>query len=152
MHDRKTGDQRFIEMMKDFIQSNFNRDVSTEDFKRVVERHMTPLMNFDGNGRMDWFFDEWVYGTEIPRYKFEYSFDGGLLTGRVTQSGVSDNFKMVVPVYIDMGEGWFRLGQAPIQGNASVELGKIKLPQAPKRVTLCALKDVLALDVDNGKK
>jgi hypothetical protein len=152
MHDRKTGDQRFIEMMKDFVQTNFNRDVSTEDFKHAVERHMTPLMNFDGNGRMDWFFDEWVYGTEIPRYKFEYSFDGGLLTGRVTQSGVSDNFKMLVPVYIDMGEGWFRLGQAPLQGNASVELGKIKLPQAPKRVAICALKDVLALDIDNGKK
>jgi hypothetical protein len=152
MHDRAAGDARFIVMMKDFVQTYFNRDVSTEDFKRVVEKHMTPKMDLDGNGRMDWFFDEWVYGTEIPRYKFEYSFDGGVLTGRVTQSGVSDNFKMIVPVYVDMGQGWFRLGQAPLKGNGSVELGQIKLPQAPKRVTICAMKDVLALDIDTSKK
>jgi hypothetical protein len=152
MHDRKTGDEPFREMMKNFVRSNFNRDVSTEDFKRVVERHMTPAMDLDGNGRMDWFFDEWVYGTEMPRYKFEYKFDGGALTGHITQSGVSDNFKMVVPVYIDMGEGWLRLGRAPLRGNSSVDLGPIKLPQAPKRVALCALKDVLALDIENDKK
>lgn len=152
MHDRETGDERFIAMMKDFVQTYYNRDVSTEDFKRVVEKHMTPKMNLDGNGRMDWFFDEWVYGTEIPRYKFEYSFDAGVLTGRVTQSGVSDNFKMLVPVYVDMGEGWFKLGQAPLKGNDSVSLGQIKLPHAPKRVALCAMKDVLALDIDNEKK
>jgi aminopeptidase N len=152
MHDRKSGDERFIAMMKDFVHSNFNRDVSTEDFKRAVERHMTAQMDLDGNGRMDWFFDEWVYGTEVPRYRFEYTLNGDTLTGRVTQSGVSENFKMLVPVYVDMGEGWFKLGQAPLRGNSSVELGPIKFPQAPRRVAACALRDVLALDVDNSKK
>jgi len=29
-------------------------------------------MNIQGNGRLDWFFDEWVYGTQVPRYHFEY--------------------------------------------------------------------------------
>ncbi|HEX8287725.1 MAG TPA: M1 family aminopeptidase, partial [Pyrinomonadaceae bacterium] len=33
MYDAKTGDARFSKMMKDFVASNFNKDVSTEDFK-----------------------------------------------------------------------------------------------------------------------
>jgi len=73
----KGGDARFQAMMKDFIQSHFNKQVSTEDFKAIVEKHMTPEMNVDNNGKMDWFFNEWVYGTQVPAYKLEYKKNGG---------------------------------------------------------------------------
>ncbi|HEX8719071.1 MAG TPA: M1 family aminopeptidase, partial [Pyrinomonadaceae bacterium] len=151
MSDRKTGDKRFTEMMQDFVRTHYNRDASTEDFKRAVEKHMTPEMNLDGNGRMDWFFNEYVYGTEVPSYRFEYTVSGDTLTGRVTQSGVSDNFAMLVPVYLDFGKGWVRLGSATLRGNTSVDLGPIKLPQPPKKAALAALKDVLAVSVENAK-
>jgi hypothetical protein len=29
-----------------------------EDFKAMVEKHMTPEMDLEGNHRMDWFFNE----------------------------------------------------------------------------------------------
>ena len=73
------------------------------------------------------------------------------LSGRVTQSGVSDNFKMLVPVYLDMGKGWVRLGSATVIGNSSVDLKDIKLPAAPRRAAICALDDVLALSIQNSK-
>jgi aminopeptidase N len=152
MWERKTGDEAFQKMMKDFIQTFYNKDVSTEDFKSIVEKHMTRAMDIQGDGRMDWFFNQWVYGTEVPSYRLEYSFSGDTLTGRITQSGVSDNFRMLVPVYLDMGKGWVRLGEATITGDKTVELGNIKLPQAPKRVAICTYKDVLALSVENEKK
>jgi hypothetical protein len=151
MFDRKTGDQRFMAMMQDFIKTNYNKDVSTEDFKRSVEKHMTPEMNLDGNGRMDWFFNQWVYGTEVPSYKLEYTINGDTLSGKVTQSGVSDNFAMLVPVYLDFGKGWVRLGSATLRGNTTVDLGQIKLPQQPKKLAVAALKDVLAVNVENQK-
>jgi aminopeptidase N len=149
----REGDKNFQEMMKDFVQTNFNRDISTEDFKRAVEKHMTKDMDLDGNQRMDWFFNQWVYGTEMPSYKFEYqlSADGTGFSGRITQSGVSDGFKMRVPVYVDLGKGWMRLGSANIGGNASVDLKDIKVNQPIKRVAICAMNDVLALNVQNGK-
>jgi aminopeptidase N len=146
------GDKRFIEMMHDFIKTNYNQDVSTEDFKAAVERHMTKEMDINGNRRMDWFFDEWVYGTEIPTYKFEYQINGNFFTGRITQSKVSDKFSMRVPVYLDFGDGWVRLGAANMTGNKTVELPKLKLPQTPKKAALAAFDDVLALDIDNVKK
>jgi len=144
---RGGGDAKFREMMTDFVKTNFNKNVSTEDFKRAVEKFMTPQMDLDKNGRMDWFFDAWVYGTEIPAYKLDYQNgttpDGkSLLTVHVTQSGVSDNFKMLVPIYVDFGKGWTRLGAARMVGNSTVDI-PAPLPQAPKKVTLCALNDVL---------
>ena len=47
------GDARFKAMMTDFVQTHFNQDVSTEDFKAIVEKHMTPDMNMDKSGKMD---------------------------------------------------------------------------------------------------
>jgi hypothetical protein len=152
-HNAREGDTRFQAMMKDFVQTHYNHDVSTEDFKQAIEKHMTPIMDLDKNARMDWFFNEWVYGTEIPSYKFDYQLspDGTTISGRITQSGVSDNFKMLVPIYVDFGKGWFRLGAANITGNNSIELKALKLPQPAKRAAICALNDVLALHIENAK-
>jgi len=76
--------------------------------------------------------------------------DGGsTLSGHITQSGVSDNFKMVVPVYLDFGKGWIKLGSAAITGNASVDLTNIKLPAPAKKAAICSLNDVLALSIQN---
>ena len=105
MYDRQTHDARFMEMMKDFVQTYFNKDISTEDFKRIVEKHITKEMDIDHNGSMNWFFDEWVYGTEMPSYRFDYRIGAdGSLSGRISQSGVSNNFAMIVPVYLDLGK------------------------------------------------
>ncbi|MDX6531654.1 MAG: hypothetical protein QOH41_3944 [Blastocatellia bacterium] len=153
MYSHTDGDRRFQEMMKDFVQTYFNRDVSTEDFKRIVEKHMLKEMDLDGNQRMDWYFNEWVYGTEMPAYRFDYQLspDGTTLSGRVTQSGVSNEFKMLVPIYLDLGKGWIKIGSAHITGNSSVELKDLKLPAPAKRAAICAMDDVLALSIQNSK-
>ncbi len=157
MNDRKEGDAKFQIMMRDFVKTHYNKDVSTEDFKAVVEKHITPKMDVDKNGKMDWFFDQWVYGSEVPAYKLEYNIskaDGGkaVLSGKITQSGVSENFVMPVPLYLDFGSGWISAGDVTIVGNKSFDLGKIQLPKEPKRVAICALSDVLATNIENVKK
>lgn len=149
----KDGDRQFQLMMKDFVQTHFNRDVSTEDFKRIVEKHMTPAMDLDGNKRMDWFFNQWVYGTEVPSYRFEHQLSAGgtVLSARVTQSGVNENFKMLVPIYLDYGNGWTRFGSVILVGNTTVDLNNEKLSQPAKKAALCAFSDVLALGIQSTK-
>jgi hypothetical protein len=148
----KGGDARFQAMMKDFIQTHFNKPVSTEDFKAIVEKHITPEMNVTNDGKMDWFFNEWVYGTQVPAYKLEYNVaSDGTLNGKISQSGVSDDFVMLVPLYVDMGKGWAKLGSARITGNTSTEIKGLKLPAVPKRVAVCAMNDVLATSIENSK-
>jgi aminopeptidase N len=153
MYDEKTGDARFKTMIKDFLQSHFNKDVSTEDFKAAVEKYLTKEMDLTGNGRLDWFFNEWVYGTEMPNYRFDYQIGkDGTLSGKITQSGVSKEFGMLVPLYVDFGKGWVKLGSAVMIGNTSVDISNMKLPAVPKKAVVCALNDVLAASIQNSKQ
>lgn len=141
------NDQQFIDMMHDFVESHRDQPASTESFKRVAEKHMTKLMDLQGNGRLDWFFNEWVYGTLVPKYHFEYqvtSADGGKvkLHMSVTQSEVDENFMMLVPVFADFGKGMVRIGQVGVIGNSTRELDTL-LPAQPKKVALNHNKDIL---------
>jgi hypothetical protein len=56
----------FRALMMDFVKIWSGRNPSTDDFKAVAERHITPDSNLAGNGRLDYFFNQWVYGTDIP--------------------------------------------------------------------------------------
>jgi len=113
---------------------------------------MTPEMDLDGNHKMDWFFNEYVYGTAIPSYKLESSFETGTdgdlrLALKVSQSNVDDKFRMLVPVYLEMGDGnIFFLGRARLAGNTSVEQ-KVPLKglkTKPRRALINYYDDVLA--------
>lgn len=153
MWDRTTVDQAFKEMMQDFVKTYTNRSATTEDFKAIVEKHMTPAMDLAGNHRMDWFFDEYVYGTALPHYKLEYSFTKGadgspILTFKLTQSGVGENFVMTVPLYLDMGKnGVIRMGSANMFGNKTIEkqVPLAGLKETPKRLVVGYYDDVLGV-------
>ncbi|MGB6026781.1 MAG: M1 family aminopeptidase, partial [Candidatus Sulfotelmatobacter sp.] len=143
-HDQ---DKAFIAMMHDFVESHRDRAATTESFKAIAEKHMTKLMDFDKNGRLDWFFKEWVYGTQVPRYHFEYQVtpgDGGRLKLHmsITQSEVDDRFAMLVPVFADFGKGMSRIGQIGIVGDTTRNVD-VPLPAQPKKVALNADKDIL---------
>ncbi|HEY6126761.1 MAG TPA: M1 family aminopeptidase [Candidatus Acidoferrum sp.] len=140
-------DQAFMDMMHDFMESHKNMPASTESFKAVVEKHMTKQMDLQKNGRLDWFFNEWVYGTQVPRYQLKYSVQqagGGAvkLMLEITQSDVDDNFAMFVPVYGDFGKGMARLGQVPVIGNSTRKV-IFDVDREPKKVVLNAYKEIL---------
>jgi aminopeptidase N len=148
MFDNKTGDKPFIDMMHDFVSTYMNRNASSEDFQKVVEKHMSPQLNVAGNGKMDWFFSEWLYGITVPRYKFDYTLsdaDGGkcVLKGTVTQSEVNENFVMPVPVYVDIDGHITRLGTVTMRGNSTSKEINVPLPKRPKRVTINYWHDIL---------
>lgn len=153
MWDRQTGDQRFTAMMKDFVKTHYNSNVSTQDFQRAVEKHLIKDMDLDGNGKMDWFFRQWVYGHQIPEYKLDYKLEPGegnqtVLKFKVTQSGVDDTFKMRVPIYLDFDGRLTRLGSVAIIGNSSTQEYSVALPAKPKRVAICSYEDVLCTTND----
>ena len=152
MHDNKTGDQHFKETMQDFVKTYSGKAASTEDFKAILEKHMTPDMDAEGNHRMDWFFNEYIYGTQLPTYHLDSSFDTGpdgdvIFNLKLTQSGVDEHFRMPVPIYLELADGnIFFLGRARITGNSSVEQ-KVPLKglkTKPRRAIVNYYDDVLA--------
>jgi len=152
MWDRKTGDQNFKAAMQDFVRTYSGKAATTEDFKAMMEQHMTSEMDLEGNHRLDWFFNEYVYGTALPTYKIAYTFekgaDGDVVFGfKIAQSGVDDKFRMIVPIYLELTDGrTINLGRARLTGSSSVEQ---KIPikglnDVPKRALLNYNDDVLA--------
>jgi hypothetical protein len=147
MYSTHDKDKAFIDMMHDFVASHSDMPASTESFKAIAEKHVAPAWDVQRNGSLDWFFNEWVYGTEVPRYRFEYELTpsaGGKtkLHMSITQSEVDPNFVMFVPIYVDFGKGFIRLGQLPVLGN-STRSDDVELPEKPHKVVLNAFKEVL---------
>jgi aminopeptidase N len=152
MWDKQTGDQNFKATMQDFVKAYAGRAATTEDFKATVEKHMTPEMAAFGGGKMDWFFDEYVYGTQLPSYNMQSAIGNNAagdleFSFKLTQSNVNENFRMLVPLYIELADGNVRfLGRARLTGNTSLEQ-KIPLKglkDKPHRVLVNYYDDVLA--------
>jgi hypothetical protein len=146
-------DANFIAMMKDFASSYADKNPSTRDFQKVVERHMTQGMNLTGDGKLDWFFRQWVYGMEIPRFKQKLdvapvSADQYKIVGSVSQEAVSPDFWTLVQVYVEFPKGEIaHLGTLSLKGTTTTPVDvTVKLPKAPKRVVLNAFNDVLSLN------
>jgi hypothetical protein len=102
---------------------------------------------------MDWFFNEYVYGTELPAYHFEGeatpSGDGTAVHVKLTQSGVSPQFKMPVPVYFELADGHImRLGEINMVGPSTFErsFNLPKMPAPIKKVSINYYYDVLSVE------
>ena len=140
-------DHLFKDMMQDYCKTFDNKAASTEDFKSIVEKHMTRAMDLDGNHKMDWFFNQYVYGTGIPHYSFranlEHTPDGKThVKGEITRSGVPDMWKDVIPLYVHAGEKTMRLGTLAITHPA--EPLDFTLPVQADRVSINDHEDLLA--------
>jgi Peptidase family M1 domain len=153
MWDRRTGDHDFKELMQDFVKTYTGKSASTEDFQAMVEKHMNNDMKAIGGGnKMDWFFNEYVYGTDLPTYKFDYSFENTpegdvVVSFKLAQSSVDDRFKMLVPIYLELADGRIiNLGRARAIGTKPVE-EKVPirgLKDKPRRAMINYSNDVLA--------
>ncbi|HEV8384961.1 MAG TPA: M1 family aminopeptidase, partial [Candidatus Acidoferrales bacterium] len=140
-------DARFIRMMQDFTQTYHNQPASTEDFKAMVDKHMVPAMDVDGSRKMDWFFNQYVYGIGMPQYDFTYQLqDAGngvwQLVGTITQSGVPEGWKEALPIYVQVQGQLGRLGW--IKVNEKVTTFNIPLKFKPEKAVLNAKEEILA--------
>ena len=137
----------FKDMMKDYCKTFDNKAASTEDFKAIVEKHLTRGMDLDGNHKMDWFFNQYVYGTGIPQYSFrasvEATSDGKThIKGELIRSGVPDTWKDAVPLYAHMGDKTVRLGTLGV--THSSEPVELTLSGKIERVSINDYEDLLA--------
>lgn len=132
-------DPEFVDLMRDFYSRYNGRRASTEDFRKCVEEHV----GMD----MGWFFDEWVYGTEIPTYRLGWGHSpvaagGYQLQATVRQSNVSPDFRMYVTLRVEFADGQFAHFRVLV--SKPEETFSLRLPMEPTRVVLNDLNSVLA--------
>jgi hypothetical protein len=58
----------FKRSMQQFVSDYSGKAATTEDWKASLEKTMPKWMDLHHDGKLDWFFDEWVNGTELPHY------------------------------------------------------------------------------------
>ena len=95
------NEDKMKKMMKEFYETYRGKNASTSGFKKIVDKHF--------GEDMSWFFNQYIYGTDIPRYNVAYKDEKTnegktIITLRIRQEEVSDDFKMYVPVKIVLDE------------------------------------------------
>jgi aminopeptidase N len=130
--DLETGsDERFRLLMRTFAENHRGAVANTRAFEEAV------TIAFDEP--MDWFFDQWVYGTDVPTYRPDLktspvrdSVMPFVLHGSIRQENVPSEFKMAVPIRVEFEHHEPLLQRVWIdQPEISVE---IPLPAEPTKI------------------
>ena len=94
------SDEKFREMMREFASEHQGGVASTATFESAVTRVF--------GEPMDWFFDQWVYGVDVPTYDYDLavtpirdSSEPFLLHGTIRQDNVPEGFRMAVPIRLE---------------------------------------------------
>ncbi|MBI3404914.1 MAG: hypothetical protein HY046_05605 [Acidobacteria bacterium] len=106
----KNPDARFGKLLTSLLEDYRYKPVTTADLQKAVEKVMTPSMALEGGKSMDWFFDQYVRGTGIPKYSVDFTVkpqpDGTFqIKGKLKQAGVPSNFVAPVPLYLPRVSG-----------------------------------------------
>jgi hypothetical protein len=106
--------------MRDFVAVTGGL-VGTSDFQKIVNKHMPRTLDLEGNRKLDWFFDQWVYETGIPTYRLDSSVTavksgGFVLKGKIKQDNVSEFFLMPVEVFGHLANKVVRIGRVVVSG------------------------------------
>jgi hypothetical protein len=125
---------QFLEMIRDFAEIYNGKTASTWDFLHLAEKY--------AGKKLDWFFDDWVFGTGVPGYAVDYTVEsaggGFIVRGKIKQSNVPEDFAMPVPLYAD--------DQLLGQVNVSEDEGEFqfRVAKRPESVSLALHQEVLS--------
>lgn len=150
MSNPSNGDDKaFYAMMRDFVEKHRNGVASTDDFRRVASEHFakTPIARKYRLKNLDWFFSQWVYSSQLPSYKLEYTYenqkDGSVLVkGNLFQEDVPEDWFMPLPITFKFGSEKFANGT--LQAHGPKTPFQIKLPVKPKKLELDPQRWVLS--------
>jgi hypothetical protein len=136
---RNMKEDKFTETMTDFYRSYEGQRASTDDFRRIVERHV--------GSDMRWFFDQWVHGAAIPTYRVSSRTQSGAdgqfeVALRIRQENVPDDFMMYVPVTVELGKDQSARFRIKVKGPLTEVT--LPLPAKPREVKFNDLEGVLA--------
>ena len=99
---RRLGDAAFVKMLAEARRRYEFKTMTTEEFRELCSEF---LPKGSADPKLVEFFDQWVYDTGMPTLKLTYSVSGRRLSGTITQSDAPDDFTVLVPVEIRVGNG-----------------------------------------------
>jgi aminopeptidase N len=103
-------DQKFFRVLRDLRNRHENKDISTRDVLTAFEEAMPPSAHFDGRKSLDWFYDEWINGTAVPRFevsdlRLAPRGAGAVASGKIVVKDAPETMVAPLPVYAVTGRG-----------------------------------------------
>jgi Peptidase family M1 domain len=117
----KTGDEPFFAVLKKLRERNEGKYINNRIVQQAFEEEVPESLHFEGKKSLDWFFDEWVNGTAVPKIelnsvKITAGAKGTIITGKVLQKEAPDELVTSVPIYGSGSNGQVLLGRVFADG------------------------------------
>jgi hypothetical protein len=179
MRDPKTGsDAAFFQFLRALHDEFSTKTITTASFRQLAERYVSPAMNAESGNKgrsLEWFFEQWVYGTGVPELKVEAKIDmkadktlarpkpgaasskrpaapaatptAGKITGTATLQGVETSWVVPMPIYVQTAHGEVFAGTAlaAVPGGADDTAFSLPLPPGALKVIVDPWQSVLAI-------
>jgi len=131
LYQKTHNDDLFVKILRDYVHEYSGKLATTADFQKIIER--------DAPGNWSWFFDDWVYGAEIPTVRWSYKVepDGNQyrLTLNVKRSDVAPDFVLIAPVRVEFEGNKSATIFVPVKSDEPVTVQR-QLPEKPRNVVL----------------
>jgi hypothetical protein len=84
------------------------RSITTRQFQQELEKALPADVRYEKKASLDWFFDDWINGTAVPRIEakdIHFAHHGKELvaTGTLWQQDAPQDLTTLVPVYAAAG-------------------------------------------------
>ena len=133
-------DSRFNDLLKEYYLKYAGRNACTQDFRNLLEEQT----GIDWG----WFFNQWVYGNDLPEYNFHKELIHDASDGvwravcTVEQKNVGPDFTVIMPVEIEFDEDRKQYTAVVIRGESKEFT--LAFEEKPKAIRLNPFEAVLA--------
>ena len=105
-----SGDALFRKVLRDLLQRSAGQMITTSDVQKAFEQELPRSLWYEGKKSLDWFFEDWVNGTAVPRLelsnvKILRRNGAPYATGTVLQKDAPEDLTTSVPIYAVVGSG-----------------------------------------------
>jgi hypothetical protein len=118
---KSNSDEPFFRALHRLREQNEGKSINNRIVQQVFEEELPESLRYEGRKSLDWFFDEWVNGTAIPKIeasgvKIVASAHGVTITGKLEQKDAPDELVTSVPLYGITSAGSVLLGRVFADG------------------------------------
>jgi aminopeptidase N len=101
-------DEPFVRALRKLRERYQGKSITTEEMLRVFEEELPPSLWYEGHNSLDWFYEGWVNGTDIPRLglqamKYVDKAGSTAISGTVLQKDASRDLVTSVPLFAVTG-------------------------------------------------
>ena len=143
---KRAGDDPFLRVLRNMRERYSERSVSTREFQSLLEQELPATIRYESRASLDWFFDDWVNGTAIPKLELKdvriaRKAATASATATILQSQAPDDLVTSVPIYADTKGGMKLVARVFADGKESKI--RVNVPRDTRKLVLDPYETVL---------